>query len=179
MKSHNTERISALADGELKGLSRWLTQRHLRHCPSCAAEFQRITRVREALAACPPVVEMSDSAEFFWSKVRREIEVRESQAISIPMPRLSWRDWLVVHRAALAAVTSGVVLILGLCLMREQSRPAGPGTVMVERVDTVIPNTVATPLKGAESDVAVIWVSGLEWTPDLDQMKERFDNIET
>ncbi len=177
MKSHNIERISALADGELKGLSRWLTQRHVRHCPQCADEFARIERVRETLAACPPVVEMSDSADFFWSKVRREIAAREQETISIPMPRLSFADWLQVNRGILATVTSALVVVAGSIVMLQQ--PTRSGAVMVERVDTVIPNTVATPLKGAESDVAVIWVSGLEWTPDLDQMQECFDNIET
>lgn len=179
MKSHNTERISALADGELKGLSRWLTQRHVRHCPQCADEYQRVQRVHEVLAACLPTVEMSDSAAFFWSKVRRDIEAREQKTISIPMPRLSLSDWLFVHRAAMATISSGLVVLLGTALMLQQPRPAGPGAVMVERVDTVIPNTVATPLKGADSDVAVIWVSGLEWTADIEQMKECFENIET
>jgi anti-sigma factor RsiW len=179
MKQHNTEKISALADGELKGLSRWLTQRHLRHCPQCAAEYRRVERVRESLAACPPVIEMSDSADFFWSKIRREIEAHEQETISIPMPRLSFGDWLLVHRGALATATSGLMLALATGLMLQFPGAAGPGAVMVERVDTVIPNTVATPLKGADSDVAVIWVSGLEWTPDLDQMKECFDNLET
>jgi len=179
MKQHNTERLSALADGELKGINRWLARRHVRHCPQCATEFARIERVRETLAACPPVVEMSDSADFFWSKIRREIAAREQETISIPMPRLSLADWLQVNRGILATVTSALVVVAGSLLMLQQPNAAHPGAVMVERVDTVIPNTVATPLKGSESDVAVIWVSGLEWTPDLDQMRECFDNIET
>jgi hypothetical protein len=153
MKSHNTERISALADGELKGLTRWLTRRHMRHCPQCAAEFQRLQRVHEVITACPPAVEMSDSADFFWSKVRRDIEARDQETISIPMPRLSLADWLMVHRAALATITSGLVVLLSTAVMLQQPSPTGPGAVMVERVDTVIPNTVATPLKGADADV--------------------------
>jgi hypothetical protein len=111
--------------------------------------------------------------------VCREIEAREQETISIPMPRLSFGDWLMVHRAALATISSGLVVLLGTALMLQQPRPAGRGDVMVERVDTVIPNTVATPLKGADGDVAVIWVSGLEWTADIEQMKECFENIET
>lgn len=179
MKPHNTKRISALADGELKGWSRWWTRWHLRRCPRCAAEFQRIERVREALRTCPPRVEMSDSADFFWSKVRREIEAREREELYIPMPRLSLADWLLVHRSALAVATSGLMLALATGLMLQPPRPSRGGVVWVERVDTVIPNTVATPLKGADSDVAVIWVSGLEWTENLDQMKECFEKMET
>jgi len=179
MKQHNTERLSALADGELKGLSRWLAQRHVRHCPQCAAELQRVERVRQTLAACPPIIEMSDSADFFWSKVKRDITTREPQTVFIPVPRLSLADWLLVHRGALATATSGLMVALLTGVMLQQPHSAGPGTVLVERVDTVIPNTVATPLKGAESDVAVIWVSGLEWTADLDEMKQRFENSET
>jgi len=179
MKRHNTEKISALADGELKGLSRWWTQRHLRRCPRCAAELQRIQRLRQTLAACPPLIEMSDSADFFWSKVRREIEARAPQTLYIPVPRLSVGDWLLLHRGALATVACGLMVALGTIVLLHTSVSAGPGTVMVERVDTVIPNTVATPLKGPDSDVAVIWVSGLEWTADLEEMKRRFENADT
>ena len=94
MKPHNTERISALVDGELHGLRRWLAGRHLRACPDCAAEFRRAQQVRKMLAANPVSSAMTDSAEFFWSKVKREIEHRGAERVTIPVPTLRLADWL-------------------------------------------------------------------------------------
>ncbi len=173
MKNHNTEKLSALADGELRGLSRWLTRRHLRHCSQCAAELQRIERVRATLAACPPVVEMSDSEEFFWSKVRREIERRGAQTESVAMPRLTLADWLRVNQAAWVSATAALVAACGLWITMDS--PVGikhHGVVIIEEAETGIPNAAVTPLKGASSDVGVIWLTGLDWVPDMDDMKQ-------
>src|SRR5438128_2176149 len=79
MRVHNPELISAQLDGELRGVRRWLVQRHLRRCAICAAEYQRVQRVRGLLAANPVTPPMSDSPEFFWSKVKREIETRDRE----------------------------------------------------------------------------------------------------
>ena len=173
MKNHNTEKLSALADGELRGLNRWLTQRHLRHCPHCTAELQRIERVRAALAACPPVVEMSDSAEFFWAKVHREIESRGAQTESVAMPRLTLADWLRVNQAAWVSATAAIVAACGLWMtMDSPVRIKHRGVVTIEGAETGIPNAAVTPLKGASSDVGVIWLTGLDWAANMDDMKQ-------
>ena len=95
------------------------------------------------------------------------------------MPRLTIGDWLLVHRGALAGVASALVAAVGVWFQLQIGQLTGRGDVIVECVDTVIPNTVATPLKGKDADVAVIWVSGLDWTPDLEQMRKHFDDIES
>lgn len=172
MKNHNTERLSALADGELRGISRWLTRRHLRHCASCAAELERIERVRAALAANRPVVEMSDSAEFFWSKVRREIEARGAQTERVPVPQLSWGDWLRVNQAVWVPVTAALVAVCGLWLTMGPTAPmTRRGVVTIEEAETGVPNAMATPLKGTTPDVGVIWLTGMDWAADMDDMK--------
>lgn len=173
MKNHNIERLSALADGELRGLSRWLTRRHLRHCAHCAAELQRIERVRATLAACPLVVEMSDSEEFFWSKVSREIERRGAQTESVAMPRLTLADWLRVNQAAWVSATAALVAACGLWMtMDSPMRIKHSGVVTIEGAETGIPNASVTPIKGVSSDVGVIWLTGMDWASDMDDMKQ-------
>ena len=53
MKAHNPELVSALLDGELKGLRRLSVQRHVGRCAVCAAEYRNLQRIRQMLAANP------------------------------------------------------------------------------------------------------------------------------
>ena len=79
--------VGALADGELRGLRRWLVNRHVQRCPVCAADFRAQRQVRQVLAASRVDVRMSDSPEFFWSKVKRDIARARTRAAS---QRLRW-----------------------------------------------------------------------------------------
>src|SRR5579862_564317 len=106
MSSHNTESITGLVDGELKGLHLWLTKRHVKSCPVCAEEFRRQQEVRQLLKNHPPTVAMSDSPEFFWSKVKAEIQRRGAEPVQTPAPTLSWADRLRQHQYALATATA-------------------------------------------------------------------------
>lgn len=186
MKTHNSDLISALVDGELKGLRRWLVQRHLCRCTLCAAEYRHMHHVREMLAANPPVTPMSDSADFFWSKVKREIQAREGQTADVPAPRLSLSDWLGQHRFALASAVTALVAVVGLGIAlrapRNSSSPVviiQPPVATIEHASTLIPNTVATPIAAKDAEAAVIWVSGLPWTHDMDDMKTQFAQLDS
>jgi anti-sigma factor RsiW len=180
MKAHNSELISALVDGELKGVRRWLVQRHVNRCASCATDYRRLQQVREMLAANPVTLAMSDSPEFFWSKVKREIQAREVQTADVPVPAPNWSDWLGQHRYAFATAATLVVAV-GLVFALQTPRKAdGPVVIIaspvaqVEHASTFIHNTVVTTFDATESEPAVIWVSGLPWTPDMTEMKTHF-----
>lgn len=189
MKGHDTKWISALVDGELSGIRRFFVERHLRACEQCAAEYRRLRRVREMLATAAARPEMADSSEFFWSKVKREIQVREGRPVAAPFPRSNPLDWLGAHRLALACVAVAVVAAGAWIWMEQAGRPATETTVavatlpapraVVERVSTVIPNAVATTVDTKDKDVTVIWMSGLPWTPNMTAMKTKFAHLGT
>jgi anti-sigma factor RsiW len=190
MKPHNPELISALLDGELRGVRRWLVERHLHRCAICAAEYRHLHHVRDMLAANPIVASMSDSSEFFWSKVKREIEARSQQTEVVPAPEPGFFDWIGQHSHAFATAVAAVVAALGIVWVVQTHRTAKqPGstpvvvvrgnTVTVEQVTTALNHAVATPLKGDDTSVAVIWVSGLPWTPDLTAMETHFANTDS
>jgi anti-sigma factor RsiW len=186
MKAHNSELISALLDGELKGLRRWLVQRHVNRCVLCAAEYRHLHQVQQMLAANPPVRPMSDSPEFFWSKVQREIQAREGQTVEVPEPSLSLLDWLGQHRFALASAVTTLVAVVALAIALHPPRSAPNPVVIiqlpvatVEHASTLIPNTVATAIEATEAEPAVIWVSGLPWTPDMNEMKTQFAQLDS
>ena len=189
MKLHNPEFVGALLDGELKGLRRVLVQRHVRRCALCAAEYRHLRHVREMLAANPPHAQMSDSPEFFWSKVKREIRARGDQRVELPTPQLNPFDWLGQHRYAFASVTAALVAVIVMIWMTQARRTTPTPTVAaattlipratVEHVSTAIPDTVATAVDTEDRDVTVIWVSGLPWTPNMTEMKTVFANLDT
>src|SRR5712671_5700188 len=186
MKAHHSELISALVDGELKGLRRWLVQRHVTRCAACAAEYRHFQHVRELLAANPVTSTMSDSPEFFWSKVKREIQAREGQTVNVPVPALGLADWLGQNRFALASAVTALIVVVGLMFAMRTPRHAPspvviiqPPLATVEHASTFIANTVATTIEATEAEPAVIWVSGLPWTPDMTEMKTQFAQLDS
>jgi len=186
MSNHNTEIVTGLLDGELKGIRRWLAQRHVNTCPVCAAEYRQQQRVRDMLQANPPVAAMSDSPEFFWSKVKAEIQRRGDERVEVPMPKFTFADWVRQHQFATAsAAVFVVVMVTVFCLVDvvphravvTASVPPAADFARVEQLNTPIPHTAASTFDS--EDATVIWVTGLPWTPDMNEMKTQFANLDT
>jgi hypothetical protein len=191
MKLHNPKLVGALLDGELKGLQRLLMQRHVNRCAVCAAEHRHQRHVRAMLTANPPgIPPMSDSPDFFWSKIKREIQVQGDKSLEVPVPRLGFLDWLDRRRYGLTGVAVCLVAAGAVVWLTRAYRPAPPTVaaprrvmtllpVTVVHVSTLIPNSVATPVETKDDDDTVIWVSGLPWTPDMSEMKTLYANLDT
>ncbi len=173
MSAHNPKTLNALVDGELKGIRRWFTERHLQSCAACATEFAQLQRIRQLLVDNPVSAKMSDSPEFFWSKVKHEIETREDEQVKVETPRLSLGDTLLQHCLAIASSAVAAIAILWIGIM---SPVVQSGPAIVKKVATSLPNTVATVVRTDSSDIPVIWVSGLNWTRDMSEMKTHFAN---
>ena len=205
MNRHPTELVGALVDGELQGLRRWFVQRHVRACPPCAAEYRHVLHVRRMLAETPVRPQMTDSADFFWSKVCQEIDRKGRQATPVPQPRLALTDWLWWRRPAMATAVAALVVAAGIAWwaagrptvrqiakLPDARNPATilvarPGTktatakgiAQVEQVSTDLPEAAVTALPGPDPDVAVIWVSGVPWTADMIEMMTHFANLDS
>ena len=181
MKRHYEKSLSALVDGELRGVRRWLVERHVRRCPKCAAEYRHFHHVQQMLASNPPAVEMSDSAEFFWSKVKAEIEHRGSRRVAARMPHLSLWDWMTRHQYAMATVTAACVaafVAVATWQARRETGFTGQHYARIETLETMIPDTVATVVDTSDPAVQTIWISGLPWTSDMEEMKSLFDTTQ-
>jgi len=181
---HKPELVSGLVDGQLRGLRRWLAERHLRRCMLCQADYRHTQHVRRLLAAHPPKAEMPEDAAFFWSKVKREIEARGTATVAVPEPKLTLADWLGQHTPALASATA-TILFLGIAAAFHlrptpattvHARPLSP---IVVGAATVIQDSTATPLPVSDQDVTVIWVNGLPWTPNMTEMKTLYASLDT
>jgi anti-sigma factor RsiW len=177
MKAHHSELISALVDGELTGLRRWFIRRHVSRCAPCAAEYRHILHVRKMLAENPVSPTMSDSPEFFWSKVKREIQAEPKQA---PAPARSYRLGVYATAAAVAVIIVGILPSLKVQRHTVDRTPIiEPPVATVEHASTLIPNTVATTIETKDAEPAVIWVTGLPWTPDMNELKTQFAQLDS
>jgi len=155
----------------------------------CAGDYRRQRHVRRLLQVNPPTVRMSDSPGFFWSKVKREIKRRGEETVKVPVPRLALPDWLLRHQFTVATTAAAVIATVSVIwLVQTPTRPVGrhvapaPTPVsfaQVEKLKTAIPNTTATTVESPDAQVTVIWVSGLPWTPNMNQMKTEFANLDS
>jgi predicted anti-sigma-YlaC factor YlaD len=188
MIHHNTEAVTGLLDGELKGLRRWMVQRHVNRCSACAEEYRRQEQVRQLLRANPTVMPMSDSPGFFWSKVKAEIQRRGDERVAVPTPHLAFIDWLGQHQLAVATAAAALIAVVGVLWFMPAFRgtttvaasvPTTHHFALIEHLKTPVPHTVATAFDNEDADVTVIWVTGLPWTPDMNGMKTEFANLDT
>jgi hypothetical protein len=144
MSSHNTESVTGLLDGELKGLRLWFAKRHVGTCPVCAVEYRRQQHVRRLLQANPPTATMSDSPGFFWSKVKSEIQRRGEESVEVPQPRLALADWLRQRQFAMATATALVIAACGVVWFMQMSRRAPAVMASLPAVTTPLPTVTAS-----------------------------------
>lgn len=223
MSSHNTKFVTGLLDGELKGRRLRLAKRHINSCPVCGLEYRHQQHVRRLLQANPPTAAMSDSADFFWSKVKKEIQQRGKESVEVPSPTLARADWFRQYQFAMATVTALVIAAGGVVWFMQTARRAPEvmaslpavttslptvtaslpvvtarapvvtaslptvtpsvtttaGFAQVDELKTPVPHSVATAFDSDDAGVTVIWVTGLPWTPDMDEMKTQFANLDS
>jgi hypothetical protein len=188
MIRHNTKSVTGLLDGELKGRRLRLAKRHINSCPVCGLEYRHQQHVRRLLQANPPAVAMSDSPEFFWSKVKKEIQQRGEESVEVPLPRLARADWFRQYQFTMATAAALVVAASGAVWFMQTVRhapemtasaAAPAGFAQVDELKTPVPHSTATSFDSEDAGVTVIWVTGLPWTHDMDEMKTQFANLDS
>jgi hypothetical protein len=99
--------VNLLATGGVLG--RWLARRHAAHCPSCAAEADRLERIARELSAVQP---LSAAQRALWSSMSGE-----------PRPTARYRP-VPLPAAAMAAVFA-IAVVIGVTIVTR--RPSMPG----------------------------------------------------
>lgn len=120
MRHPNQATLALHAGGDLGLFRRWLTARHLAHCPVCSEEIAGFEEMRELL---PELAELPDVS---WNRLAAEIKanvrlglaagecVRSAETQQGPASLAGWR--------AAVAFASVVVLVLG-CTVLERPSP--------------------------------------------------------
>lgn len=103
---HVREELTALLDGALDPARRAEVESHLRSCPECGAERDRLAAALSALQTLPAPPPPSPAFEArFWARLAREGD-RPRGALA----RLRWRVLAPVAGAAAAAAVVAVVV---------------------------------------------------------------------
>jgi anti-sigma factor RsiW len=105
-------RLQACLDGELAAQEAAQFEERLANDPEAQALLGELRMTRTVLAGFEAGVKLPESPEFFWSKIRREIE-REPRSVGDPRRGslfAAWRRWLV-PAGAMAAGMAAVLLI--------------------------------------------------------------------
>jgi anti-sigma factor RsiW len=101
----SNRQISAYHDGELPaGAARELAE-HIRHCPSCRQELERLRSLSQWLAAAP----MPEAPEALLERLRRSVQPR--------------RDRIALRVAEALTAVAAVVLVACSAMLYQRSRP--------------------------------------------------------
>jgi len=126
-------RLQAFLDGELpeseaREVANWVAQDK-----EATALLAELRNTRQALAGAEAVMTLPETREFFWSKVRREIERQEVRptATEVRQPSLlaQWRRFIVSAGAAAAIILVALIAVgpMGSGPAESEASMADPG----------------------------------------------------
>jgi len=152
MSEQIREQVSAFLDGELpegeaREAAEWVARDR-----EAAAMLEELRHTREALAGFETGTQLPESREFFWSKVQREIQRRETPAPELARtPLFSVLRRFLVPASALALVFAATVMVI---------RPAGPlgGTAGTE-IETALSDSGAFTYRDYSAGTTLVWLT--------------------
>ena len=116
-----------LAESEAREVANWVAREK-----EATALLGELRNTRQALAGAEAVMTMPESREFFWSKVRRDIERQEPRPVTEarkPSLLAQWRRLIVSAGAAAAVILVALLAVgpLGAGPSESESSMADPG----------------------------------------------------
>jgi anti-sigma factor RsiW len=153
-------KLQALLDGELpereaREILAW-TQRD----SAAAALLAELKNTRAAMAKSEPHLSVPESREFFWSKIKREIQRLEPHENSKPNVSI----FASVRRFLLPASVVAALVIAGMI-----ARFNAPKTIVenmadadMTTVETTLANSDATTYRDASEGTTLVWFSSTD-----------------
>ena len=160
-------RIDAYLDGALPEEARQGVSRHLEACAECAETARRQQRFALLVRAAADSPALEPDWTGFWHGVRSRLVAERPVAhrrgwSAAPMWPLGWAPRLALGSVLAAALV--VALILGGG--DPDMKGAGGMGVIVNGVEVENPNASVMVLSNPAQDFTVIWVFGLESSPE-------------
>lgn len=115
-------KIQAFLDGELAEDEAREVAALIARDREAAALHAELKNTRQALVGAEQGIALPESREFYWSKIRRDIERLEPQAERAPV---AMSAWAMLNRWLKPAFAVATVLVLGLFLFRQVDRGNG------------------------------------------------------
>ncbi len=145
-------KLQAWLDGELSEADAKEVADLVARDRAAAAMLEELRHTRDALAGFESGIQLPESREFFWSKVKREIQRLETPASKpAPTPLLAlWRRFLV-PASALAAVLVAVLLAVPPA---DQS-----GRTPASDIETALPDAGAFTYRDYTAGTTLVWLT--------------------
>lgn len=147
MKHDDALRLQAWMDGQLTGDAAAAAEA-LARTPEGGRVLAGLRQAREQAHAAAAEWPLPETREFFWSKVRRDIEALDRAPA--PAARPGWLRWLVPAGAAAALAV--------FFLVRPPAAPA-PAGLAGQRLDAPLDDMRAMVFHSQSDGVTVVWVA--------------------
>ena len=147
-------KLQAYVDGELPSSEAQSVTRLLSQDAEARDLLVELTNTRAVLLSHESEIKVPDSREFYWSKIRRQIEREEQSAPvreSVSMMERIRR--LLVPAGAVAAAMLGVLII------QQQLGPAGAGGHAVSGTDSAHEDSETFTYRDYGSGTTLVWLS--------------------
>jgi anti-sigma factor RsiW len=149
-------RLQAHLDGELPPDEAREMVALLERDAGARALFDELKATRRLLAGNETVVPVPDSREFYWSKIRRELERLESSPARPPHAGRGVLWWLRL------AVPVGVALVLVTLVLQGPGLGRRPGPALFavgDEVETPLEELTSVTFRSESARMTVVWVS--------------------
>jgi anti-sigma factor RsiW len=146
-------KLQAFLDGELPQGETAEVAKLLSRDDAAVRLHNELRNTRQAVAASQSIVLLPESREFFWSKVRREIERLDSTATKAPALKGSWLlAWrrLLIPAGAVAALVIVTLVTLG-------PQPFAPA--IVADSESSYDDSGAFTYHDADNHATLVWLS--------------------
>lgn len=141
-------KLQAFLDGELPEAQACVVAEGLARDPEGAALLAELQNTRQALAGFEAPIKLPESREFYWSKIKREIERLEKPAAD-PVPRVAWVVRL--RRALVPAGSLALLAIVGLLTVRPSVPPPS--------LETASADSGAFSYRDYAAGATLVWLS--------------------
>ncbi len=111
MNSEEQLKLQAFLDGELDAAEAAKVQAWLAREPEARQLLAELQNTQSALSGHEAELKLPETRDFFWSKVRREIERQEQAAPGRATARVSWLGWIRGQMLPLSGVALLAVML--------------------------------------------------------------------
>jgi anti-sigma factor RsiW len=142
-------KLQSYLDGELSEPEAQEMASSLRSDPEAAALLNELRNTSQALNGCEQVLRVPETRDFYWSKIKREIERQEpplrENATTVP--------WMVrLRRFLMPAAGLAVVSLLALVVTKESGSPESS-------VETSLADSGALVYHDFSAGATFVWLS--------------------
>ena len=157
MISHEIElKLQACLDGELSSDETRAIEELLARDAGARSLFEELRATRTLLAGSELEVKLPETGEFYWSKIRRQIELEERRTPAGDGPKPVSAPWVrfLTPAGALAALVVLVVIAL-------KNSDASPSELALEdshEIETPLEESSSFSFRSEAAAMTVVWV---------------------